>query len=79
MEENIGEYVVEDLVQKLVREGVFVVAETVYNGEVNEWYVKVVEDMKELVNEAVIEQAVAEVVVEMGFGIEKKLEVNETL
>ena len=35
--------------------------------------------MKELVNEAVIEQAVAEVVVEMGFGIEKKLEVNETL
>ena len=35
LEENIGEYVVEDILQKLVREGAFVVAETVYNNEVN--------------------------------------------
>ncbi len=40
----------EDIIQKLVREGAFVVAETVYNDEVNEWYAKIVEDVRELVN-----------------------------
>jgi hypothetical protein len=31
LEDNIGEYVVEDVLTKIVREGAFVIAETVYN------------------------------------------------
>ncbi len=46
LEENIGEYVVEDVLQKLVREGAFVIASTVYNDAVNDWYMQAVEDIK---------------------------------
>lgn len=63
LEENVGEYVVEDLVEKLVREGAWVVAENVYSEEVNNWYMKVVEGIKENVEEAVFEEAFAEALV----------------